>query len=262
MQPATPSDGLLKNQPIVVPKASDVLAERLRQMILSGQIQPGHQLPAERELVKETSLSRASVREALRILELEGLIETRRGRGGGSVVRRPTGDEVSRSLAVFIRGARVHMHALLQAREAIEPAAAALAAENRTDKDIERLRSSNDRLRSLAADAGAFLDENLHWHLAVVEASHNELFQAFMVALSRAIHDATDIEPFDKPDIREATIAAHERVVESIVRGDAEAARKAMARHVEAASRITLEAGLAEVDGAQGERRMHAHGSG
>src|SRR5690606_27239204 len=87
MQPATPSDGLLKNQPIVVPKASDVLAERLRQMILSGQIQPGHQLPAERELVKETSLSRASVREALRILELEGLIETRRGRGGGSVVR-------------------------------------------------------------------------------------------------------------------------------------------------------------------------------
>src|SRR3569623_311227 len=69
---------------VFVPKASDVLAERLREMILSRGLAEGTPLPTERELVAESGLSRASVREAVRVLETEGLVLTKAGRNGGS----------------------------------------------------------------------------------------------------------------------------------------------------------------------------------
>ena len=75
---------------LVVPKAPDVLAEHLRETILRGELAEGSPLPTERELGERSGLSRASVREALRILESEGLIQTRPGRNGGASVKQPT----------------------------------------------------------------------------------------------------------------------------------------------------------------------------
>ena len=89
---------------VEVPRAADVLADRLRQGILSGQLRPGELLPPERKLVEQTGLGRASVREALRMLEVEDLIEARLGRYGGWLVRRPDEESVARSIDVFIRG--------------------------------------------------------------------------------------------------------------------------------------------------------------
>src|SRR5258708_13878290 len=76
--------------PIYVPKSSEILASQLRAYILNGTIADGATLPAERDLVTETGLSRGSVREALRILQTEGLVTTRTGRSGGSIALRPT----------------------------------------------------------------------------------------------------------------------------------------------------------------------------
>ena len=78
----TRSTVLLK--PVDVPKASDVLARELRERILSGELVEGTALPAERELVKQTQMSRATVREALRILEVQNLVRVRAGRAGGA----------------------------------------------------------------------------------------------------------------------------------------------------------------------------------
>ncbi|MEO8752259.1 MAG: GntR family transcriptional regulator, partial [Casimicrobiaceae bacterium] len=82
--------------PIHVPRSSEVLASQLRVHILDGSIADGMSLPAERDLVVQTGLSRGSVREALRILHTEGLITTRPGRLGGSVARRPGDDALAR----------------------------------------------------------------------------------------------------------------------------------------------------------------------
>jgi GntR family transcriptional repressor for pyruvate dehydrogenase complex len=85
----TRSAVLLK--PVDVPKASDVLARELRERILSGELAEGMALPAERELVKQTQMSRATVREALRILEVQSLVRVRAGRAGGAFVQRRAG---------------------------------------------------------------------------------------------------------------------------------------------------------------------------
>ena len=82
--------------PVFVPKAADVLAETLREQILNGRLGVGSLLPNERELSERAGLSRTSVREALRILEVEGLIATRTGRNGGSEVVRPTSATLER----------------------------------------------------------------------------------------------------------------------------------------------------------------------
>jgi DNA-binding FadR family transcriptional regulator len=109
--------------PVDVPKAADVLANLLRDRILSGEIAEGEALPPERTLVEQSRLSRASVREALRILKQQGLIVTRPGRGGGSVVARPSADDLVGSLDLYLRGqgwGRGNT-TLLEAREIIEP---------------------------------------------------------------------------------------------------------------------------------------------
>src|SRR5690242_13442161 len=92
---------------VSAPKASDVLADQLREHIRSGAWPEGQALPTERALSEQAGLSRTTVREALRMLEIDGLIEIRPGRGGGARVRRPQGDELARQLELFIWGRNI-----------------------------------------------------------------------------------------------------------------------------------------------------------
>lgn len=221
---------------IAVPKASDLLAMRLREQILSGAFAVGDVLPTERDLVRETGLGRSSVREALRILENQGLIVTRPGRNGGSQVQRPNRGAVEDSIALFIRGQALRLGALLDVREGVEPVAAKLAALHRTSEDLDRLDALGAELAAAhaAEDVPRFLRLNLDWHLAVVRASRNELLIAFMSAISQAIHAATDLENFNPEGVRAATLRIHDRVVAAIRAGDADAAERRMRRHVHA----------------------------
>ncbi len=229
-----------------VPKASDVLADHLRQRILDGELSPGEMLPAERLLAEQSRLSRTAVREALRILEIEGLVATRPGRNGGTVVRRPNGDAVARSLDVFIRGRRVRFQSVLEAREQIEPICAELAAARRSDEELERLERVTEQVEAVRDDVPAFLSANVEWHLQVARASGNELLAAFMLALAKAVRAATDIDDFNSEAVRDAALRAHRRVLEAIGAQDERGARRAMHRHVHAYREQVLEADVPE----------------
>jgi DNA-binding FadR family transcriptional regulator len=170
--------------PIHVPRSSEVLASQLRVHILDGSIADGAALPAERDLVVQTGLSRGSVREALRILHTEGLITTRPGRLGGSVARRPGDDALARYVGLFVQGRGISLMSLLQVREAIEPSIASLAAANRTEEDLAELTATTQRLEDAFANVPLYLAENVNWHVAVAAASHNELLKAFLTAIS------------------------------------------------------------------------------
>lgn len=222
----------LNLHPILVPKAADVLAANLREQILDGRLHEGTTLPNERDLAQQSGLSRASVREALRILEVEGLIGTRTGRNGGSEVMRPGMSTVERSINTFIRGQRIRFEAVLEAREAIEPQSASLAALHRTDEDWAALMDSHARIQDRIDDIPAFLRANLEWHVNVVRAGHNELLIAFTQAISQSVYAATDLQGFNSPEVRQAVVKAHQKVMDAIQAGDGEAAARRMARHV------------------------------
>src|SRR3981081_2656799 len=99
----TPSRSDIRLGPVDVPKASDVLAGELRERILNGELAEGAPLPAERELVKQTQMSRATGREALRSLEVQSLVRVKAGRAGGAFVPAISPKLLSCFLAMIIR---------------------------------------------------------------------------------------------------------------------------------------------------------------
>lgn len=227
---------MLDLTPVSVPKAADVLADILREKILQGDLDEGTDLPNERDLGTQSGLSRASVREALRLLEGEGLITTRLGRNGGSAVVRPSSATIERSVGIFIRGQRIRFEAVLEARAAIEPPSARFAAMHRSDADLQEIRKSHAKLEqaSAAGDVEAYVRANLDWHVQVVRASHNELLIAFISAMSQSVYAATDLEGFNSVEVRHSVIRVHQRVIEAIEARDGDAAARRMGRHVAA----------------------------
>ncbi|MEB3061990.1 FadR/GntR family transcriptional regulator [[Mycobacterium] zoologicum] len=234
MEPAAakPSRSDLRLSPVDVPKSSDVLAGELRERILNGELAEGIALPAERELVKQTQMSRATVREALRILEVQNLVRVKPGRAGGAFVQRPTTTSMVNSVTMLIRGQHIKLGDLMEAREALEPCCAELAARNRTDEDLAELDRANRAIADPAADLAQFLQANLDWHVGVTIASHNELLMGFMLALSKAIYTGTENAAFIDSEIRAATAKAHRAITEAIRGRDDAAAARRMCRHV------------------------------
>lgn len=221
-------------QQVNVPKAADVLAGLLREKILKGNLPEGADLPTERGLGELAGVSRATVREALRTLEGEGLIATRVGRNGGSFVARPTSAAIERSVGIFIRGQGIRFEAVLETRSAIEPSSARFAALHRTDEDLANLDSSHRALEQASAgeDIAAYVRANLDWHVQVVRASHNELLIAFISAVAQPVYEFSGVEGFNSPQVRDAVIRAHRRVMDAIRARDGDAAERRMARHV------------------------------
>lgn len=234
---------MIRVDPIRIQKGFEALAETLAEQILAGNIKCGDLLPNERELVTASGLSRGSVREALRILEAQGLVRTRAGRYGGSVVSRPTDALLASHINLFAKGRGVSLSSLVEARQALEPMVAYLAARNRTGQDLAALR----RISALLDDAShddvpRFLEENANWHTALAAASHNDLLRAFTASISGLMMDASHIENFASDDVRKLVTLSHRRILLAIEAQDADAARrraerdiKAYAQHLEAA---------------------------
>jgi GntR family transcriptional repressor for pyruvate dehydrogenase complex len=232
--PAGGQDSSANLERLSVPKASDVLAGELRRQIFNGELAEGSMLPVERLLSATTGLSRGSVRDALRVLEIEGLIATRPGRAGGSFVRRPDATTFERSLNVLVGGQGIRFHALVEAWDALEPAAAALAASHRNDDDILRLEDATRRMDAAVKQLSLFQELNVGWHLAVVEATHNEIMQAYVGSLWRTMARATDVADFHSARTLRDTMAAHRRILDAIRDGDSDRAAAAMKKHTHA----------------------------
>ena len=243
---------------IKVPKSSDVLAERLKQEILSDGYTPGASLPTERELVSTTGLSRGSVREALRILEAQGLVNTRAGRYGGTTVAQPTAIHLAGHINLYIKGRSVPLSALVEVRLALEPMVAALAAVRRTEEDLANLHAIAARIEWAADnDLTAFLEENVNWHDAIAAASHNELLHAFATSVSGLMFEASQIKEFASAEVRQRVRHAHARILEAIEAGDADLARSRVERDVQAYAAI-LAATLAAASEAEMAETMQA----
>ncbi|GGF74759.1 GntR family transcriptional regulator [Mameliella alba] len=220
--------------PVKIPRAADVLANQLRDEIVGGRLADGEMLPNERELAETSGLSRSSVRDALRMLELEGLIVTKQGRNGGSRVCKPGRDTIVKTVSLFISSQRTRRASLVEARGAIEPTAAMLAAKHRTEEDIARIRSLHEAMAEGVDDLDRFLRGNIDWHMAIVDASHNDLLIAFMESISHSVYDVTNDETLNPPEVRREVVAIHGRITEAIEQQNPSEAKRLMDGHVNA----------------------------
>lgn len=220
---------------VKVTKGPETLAGILRDDILSGAIAPGTSLPPERALVEQTGLSRATVREALRILETEGLVVSRPGRNGGARVQSVNDDGVAKAVHFLVRVRRLDGATLRETREILEGATARLAAERRSAADLREIAAISARLEAAIDDLPLLAAENARWHVAVAEAGHNPLLTAFMKSIASAISRPNGDRVAALPrEGRVALIKAHRRVIEAILARDGDAAERRMLRHLRA----------------------------
>jgi DNA-binding FadR family transcriptional regulator len=249
LMPASHPARRLHVGPVAPTTTSGALADALREQILAGDVREGTALPPERALVDETGLGRGSVREALRVLEAEGLIRTKTGRHGGAFTTLPDERGIARYVARFIRGRRVPIRALLEARTALEPDLAALAALHRTCDDVAALHAACADMEA-TPDGPEFGRHNVAWHFAVARASHNELLVAFLTSIESAIEQESETHAFDASalaGVRSAVVRAHRAITDAIEHGHADIAKRRMERHLNAyaaTAEVTDDAGV------------------
>ena len=222
-----------------MPKSYDVLADKLRETILKGDIREGESLPTERELVSQTGLSRGSVREALRMLAVEGLVRPRHGRLGGNIVTLPGKESMAHFINQFVVGRRLSLRTVQESRETIEPTLARYAAERRSLADIKKLRALNDDLASAVSDRAQFAAVNIEWHNAVAAASRNDLLAAFLFSMSFGVAMSTMADEYDTMEVRKAAINVHTRIADAIEAQNADLAFRRMEKHVSATRAVT-----------------------
>jgi len=224
--------------------ARERLRDSLRARILDGEFAAGALLPAERTLVEESGLSRGSVREAIRSLEVEGLIEINRGRFGGSRVIVPRRDRLVHLVDIFVRANDVSLSSLLDCRAAIEPMMARLAARHMEDAEIKKLEVLHQSFIDSADDLLTYRKINYEWHLQIARISRNEPLMALIEPILNVALESTAYESVTTPANRQRAIAAHTDVMSALRAGDEAGASLAMEAHLTSYSRLTREVEL------------------
>jgi DNA-binding FadR family transcriptional regulator len=206
--------------------AQDILGE-----ITRNGYAPGTKLPPEREMLEEYRVARATLREALRFLEILGVLWIKPGPGGGPVVETPQPLQLAGQLALLLHLTGAQFNTILEAREVLEPAMASLAAERATDAELAAIRGSVDRMRGRLKDEHAFLRENEHFHAAVSDASGNELFKLLLASLPWVI-DVKLLGVSYPLRYRKVVLAGHIAIEEAIASRDPQVAGEAMRSHM------------------------------
>jgi DNA-binding FadR family transcriptional regulator len=219
-----------------LPKASAVLADELRNQIVVTKMPVGHDLPNESDLIERTGYSRGTVREALRLLESEGLIATRRGPYGGVRVSRPDVSQATRSIAVLLALSDATLGDLFHFRRLIECATAALAATNATEDQIAAMfRATDDEGQETVEGVVSF-------HNLIAESCGNEFYRVTMGYVLNIAAWHTPQAGLSHNDVCVAR-GAHRDIVESIAARQPETASEAMDRHLKSFLAVIKKAG-------------------
>ncbi len=215
------------------PLEAESLADEFRARIIREGLAGGTRLGREQDLILQSGRSRATVREALRLLADQGLVYTRPGPKGGIFTATPGPDHVARSLGILLQTSRVALAELLEARVEIEAAAASIAAVRRTPEDLVQMDESCARLAALAqsGDSDAAVEENLAFHSALVAASHNTVLAVLQGAIRDLVRVST-VEPTYTRAVESEVARAHGRIVDALRRHDAAAAGRRVRRHL------------------------------
>lgn len=212
-------------------KVSHLLAADLRHQILNGQLAADQQLPPEAEFTARLRVSRDTLREALRILESQQLVEVRRGRGGGAVVRRPGLEAVGRYVALLLQLRRTTLAHLEEARSVIEPPAAEQVVIRAGYDDLDALAVLHDAERAAEADPLSFVSAMTAFDQAVTELSGNRTL-AVIAGVFRDIYAGQVYSVIGTDDavsaerIAQQVIVSHSAFLDAARRRDTSLARK------------------------------------
>lgn len=205
-------------------KVSDNIIAQIRDSILSGRLKPGDRLASERELIAQFGVSKATMREALRVLEVMGLIEIRKGTSGGAFVAEVDMKTTINSIINFIHFKPISVKEITMLRYFIEPAVARIVASKRTEQDIENLR---EIIGETVTQREAEVSREIGFHRYLARMTGNTLLILlvdFVDNLLSTMKSELDLDPEFYQNVRKA----HEIILECLIQRDPAAAAIAM----------------------------------
>jgi GntR family transcriptional regulator, transcriptional repressor for pyruvate dehydrogenase complex len=219
--------------------SSDICRKMVTHLI-RGDWQPGERIPPERELCAQLGVGRASLREALKALEIMGMIETRVGDGTYACERSTF---LSRPLMwAILSSCKSEARELVDARRLIEVELAGLAAERATTDDLEEIGKHLDELEKIGTNAGQntirqtdldrFLRADIGFHLAIAEASHNNVLKNALLLIRNLLQHWIADTAQDE-DALAKTLEQHQQIFMAIAKKNQSAARSAMVHHLQ-----------------------------
>jgi DNA-binding FadR family transcriptional regulator len=219
------------------PKQSELIARDLASYIVNANLAPGTPLAPEREMVESLGVGRTTLREALRLLETRGVITIRSGRRGGPIVRRPDPRDLSEGLSLILQFEGADLTVMMEARSALEPAAARMAATRISPEMLEDLRGLNRLILESPGDLEGFFELNREFHRLIAEASGNIVVRIFVESIMSIADGRSAGIAYGKRQIH-AIADAHNEVIDALAAGDSAAAEAAMNAHLEDSHRF------------------------
>jgi len=227
--------------PIKKTRIHEEIADRIRQLILDRTLPRGRPLPSERVLAQRFGVSRGSVRDALRTLEIVGLLEMRHGQG--TFPQELSVDRLVTPLASVLTYQRDLQDELMDVRRMIEPAMARVAAARVTGEDVAELeRVLQAQKRKIGASQSA-IAEDTAFHAALARATHNQVAVRLMQTLNDLLEGSRKLTLHQKGR-PERSLRGHEAIVDALRRRNPDAAERAMQDHInQIAELLNKEAG-------------------
>jgi len=232
----TVSAGKIEFEVIRRSKVYEQVARQLQQRIID-ELKPGDLLPPERELVQMLGVSRSSVRDAIRSLELVGLLEPRQGIG--TVVREPSADSSANPLAGILLQKRKLVGELLDVRKMIEPPLAGRAALHASEVAIAEMEQILTRQKEKVSRGELAIEEDSEFHYAIALASANSVVLKVVDVLMDLLRETRE-RSLQVEGRQQKALAGHQRILAALKRRDASAAEAAMRRHLEEIEKIVL----------------------
>jgi DNA-binding FadR family transcriptional regulator len=233
----TPARKSRRSRPVQV-------ADRIKSWIVERDLKTGARLPNEAALIAEFGVSKGTVREAMRILEAQGLIVTRTGPGGGSFLGEVTAERAKSLLANYFYFQELSIADLYQMRKVLEPELAASLAGRLTGADLDALRAIAGRYDRPARSPEEERDQHiasLEFHARLSDHAANPLLGFCVSFMARILSDLTVFRRLYEPHNEELRARGRQHqldLVEALAAGDAEAARRIMRSHMEGAEEM------------------------
>jgi GntR family transcriptional repressor for pyruvate dehydrogenase complex len=225
--------------PIKKTRVAEEVADRIRTLILDGTFPQGQPLPSERVLTEQFGVSRGSIRDAFRMLEMIGLLETRHGRG--TFPHELTVDRLVQPLASVMTYQQDLQEELMDVRRMFEPAVARAAATRLTEEDLTDLQRILDAQRRKLKSGQSAIVEDTAFHAALARSTRNRVVVSLMSTLNDLLVESrTSSLRQDGRPVK--SIEGHEAVVEALRRRDAEGAARAMFEHIDQIADLQLHA--------------------
>ncbi len=207
------------------------IVQQIEESVLNGSLKPGDQLPAERDLAQKLGVSRTAVREAVKTLREKGLVEAYSGRG--TFITDGTTHAARQSFDLMVKiGQQEGSPHLAELRLILEPGIAALAAARVEDEDVAAMREAVAVMERSQKDPEAYIEADLDFHLALAEAAANPLILSLIDSIVGLLREQR-IKIFNVEGGPQRGQVHHKRILEAVEQRDPEAARGAMAAHLE-----------------------------